>query len=167
MCVSVLMARIMLYVLPSEDWGFVVAKTVLIVEDERLLARTLATALKEVGYDAVVTNSMDQAEEKWFGECSFDLVILDNRLPKGTGLGLLQSAREHGRESKIIFMTAFGNREIRSEARRLQVDKYVRKPFDLDKMIRSVTELIGSPNNGASVNPQKEGVSKHGEEEGD
>ncbi len=133
------------------------AKTVLIVEDERLLARTLSTALKEAGYDPVVTHSTDQAEQQWLGDRTFDLVILDNRLPKGTGLDLLRSARESGRTSKVIFMTAFGNREVRTEARRLKVDKYVRKPFDLDIMIRSVLELIGSPNNGASMKPGKEG----------
>ena len=49
------------------------AKTVLIVEDERLLARTLSTALKEVGYDALVTHSAEQAEKKWLGSGLFDL----------------------------------------------------------------------------------------------
>ena len=80
------------------------AKTVLIVEDERLLARTLSSALKEAGYVAVVTHSVDQAQERWLGEDVFDLVILDNRLPKGTGLELLRAARESGRTSKVILM---------------------------------------------------------------
>ncbi len=133
------------------------AKTVLIVEDERLLARTLSTALKEAGYDAVVTHSAEQAEKQWLGEGTFDLVILDNRLPKATGLELLQAARAAGRSSKVILTTAFGSRDVRSEARRLQVDRYVRKPFDLDSMILSVNELIGSPGNGVSANTHKEG----------
>ena len=140
-----------------EEWGFVVAKTILIVEDERLLARTLSTALKEAGYEAIVTHSADTAQKRWLGEDLFDLVILDNRLPKGSGLDLLREARETGRTSKVILMTAFGNREVRTEARRLQVDCYVRKPFDLDSMIKSVNELIGDPNAGALINPQKEG----------
>ena len=133
------------------------AKAILIVEDERLLARTLSTALREAGYDTVVTHSVDQAGKKWLGNERFDLVILDNRLPKGSGLDLLREARDQGRTSKVILMTAFGNREVRAEARRLGVDKYVRKPFDLDSMIRSVDELIGDPNEGTPVNPQKEG----------
>lgn len=133
------------------------AKTILIVEDERLLARTLSTALKEAGYNAVVTHTAEQAEERWLEGATFDLVILDYRLPKGSGLELLQTARESGRTSKVILMTAFGNRDVRAEAKRLGVDKYVRKPFDLDNMLRSVTELIGDPNNGASINPRKEG----------
>jgi DNA-binding response OmpR family regulator len=130
------------------EWGFAVSKTILIVEDERLLAKTLSSALKEAGYDAVVTHSAEQAEKRWLGEDPFDLVILDNRLPKQTGLDLLRSAREQGRDSKIILMTAFDSRDVKKEARRLHVDKYVRKPFDLDGIIQTVGELIGDPGNG-------------------
>jgi DNA-binding response OmpR family regulator len=125
-----------------------VSKMVLIVEDERLLAKTLSTALREAGYDAVVTHSAEQAEKRWLTEDPVDLVILDNRLPKQSGLDLLRTARERGRNSKIILMTAFDNRDVNKEARRLNVDKYVRKPFDLDGIIKTVGELIGDPGNG-------------------
>jgi len=126
-----------------------VAKTVLIVEDERLLAKTLSTALKEAGYDAVVTHSAEQAEKKWLEHQSFDLVILDNRLPKRSGLELLRSAREQGRASKVILMTAFDNRDVKTQAHQLEVDEYFSKPFDLSKIIRTVDELIGVPVAGA------------------
>jgi DNA-binding response OmpR family regulator len=125
-----------------------VAKTVLIVEDERLLAKTLSTALKEAGYEAIVTHSAEQAEQQWFGKGSFDLVILDNRLPKQTGLELLRSAREQGRISKVILMTAFDSRDVKTKARQLMVDEYVSKPFDLSRIMRTVGNLIGDPGNG-------------------
>lgn len=130
------------------DWGFVVTKTVLIVEDQRLLAKTLSTALKEAGYDAVVTHSAEAAEKRWLGQEPFDLVILDNRLPKQTGLDLLSAAREQGRVSKVILMTAFDNPEVQSRAAELQVDEYVRKPFDLSRIMKTVNTLIGEPGNG-------------------
>lgn len=135
---------------PLEDWGIVVAKTVLIVEDERLLAKTLSTALKEAGYDAVVTHSAEQAEKEWLEQEPFDLVILDNRLPKRSGLELLRSAREQGRVSKVILMTAFDNRDVKTLAHQLEVDEYVSKPFDLSKIIRTVDDLIGVPVTGAA-----------------
>lgn len=132
------------------------AKTVLIVEDERLLARTLKTALTEAGYETTVTHSAEQAEKKWFGRDSFDLVILDNRLPKRSGVELLRRARDDGRTSKVILMTAFDSRDVQAAARQFHVE-YVRKPFDLDRMVKSVFELIGDPNNGTSVKSTKEG----------
>jgi DNA-binding response OmpR family regulator len=130
------------------EWGFVVSKSVLIVEDERLLAKTLSAALQEAGYAAVVTNSAEQAEKRWLGGDRFDLVILDNRLPKRTGLDLLRAARERGEDVKVILMTAYDNRDVSKEATSLRVDKYVCKPFDLDGMVHTVGELIGDPGNG-------------------
>jgi len=140
-----------------EEWWSVVSKKVLIVEDERLLARTLSTALKEVGYDAVVSHSAEAGAKHWMGKHRFDLVILDNRLPKQSGMDLLKAAREQGLTSKVILMTAYDKRGIKSEAGRLRVDRYVRKPFDLDSMLANVKELIGDPVNGTPVNPNKEG----------
>jgi DNA-binding response OmpR family regulator len=125
-----------------------VAKSVLIVEDERLLAKTLSAALKDAGYQAVVTHSAEQAEKRWLGDDVFDLVILDNRLPQATGLDLLRNARDQGLESKVILMTAFDNRDVKTRARKLAVDEYVRKPFDLDRIVKSVRDLIGDPGNG-------------------
>lgn len=124
------------------------AKSVLIVEDERLLAKTLSTALKEAGYDAVVTHSAEQAEKKWLAKRGFDLVILDNRLPKRSGLDLLQTARDEGNDSKVILMTAYENNEVKLKAQALHVDEYFHKPFDLGRIIKTVNDLIGDPGNG-------------------
>ena len=135
----------------------VVSKRVLIVEDERLLARTLAAALREAGYETVVSHSAEQGAKHWLGKRRFDLVILDNRLPRQSGVELLEAARERGVESKIIFMTAFDKRGVQTKAKRLRVDRYVKKPFDLDTMLREVSELIGSSGNGDSMKSQKEG----------
>jgi len=146
----------MLYLIAEVKWS-PVSKRVLIVEDERLLARTLSTALQEAGYDTVVSHSAEQAERHWLGKRLFDLVILDNRLPKSSGLDLLKSVRERGVGSKVILVTAFDKRGLKSEAKRLGVDKYLRKPFDLDSILSTVTELIGPPGNGAPMNPSEGG----------
>ncbi len=129
------------------------AKSVLIVEDERLLARTLKTALTEAGYETTVTHTAESAEKK-LGKSGYDLLILDNKLPKMTGMDLLRNVRERGVTSKVILVTAFGNREVLKAARQLEVDDYVRKPFDLDRILRSVSELIGDPSNGSSTQTQ-------------
>ena len=119
-------------------------KMVLIVEDERLLARTLSKAMKEAGYRAVAVASAEQAE-KQLGVAHFDLLVLDNRLPKQSGLDLLSRVRESNDDLKVILMTAFDGRDVKTEARRLRVDRYVKKPFDLEKMLNHVNELIGGP----------------------
>ena len=120
------------------------SKMVLIVEDERLLARTLSKAMKEAGYKAVTVASAEQAE-KQLDSVRFDLMVLDNRLPRQSGLELLSQVRESHEDLKVILMTAFDSKDVKSEAKKLKVDRYLKKPFDLEKMLSHVTELIGGP----------------------
>jgi DNA-binding response OmpR family regulator len=117
---------------------------VLIVEDERLLARTLSKAMKEAGYKAVTVASAEQAE-KQLGAARFDLMVLDNRLPRQSGLELLSQVRPSHEDLKVILMTAFDSKDVKTEAKKLKVDRYLKKPFDLEKMLSHVTELIGGP----------------------
>ncbi len=121
-----------------------VPKMVLIVEDERLLSRTLSKAMKEAGYRAVAVASAEQAE-KQLSSSEFDLMVLDNRLPKESGIQLLSRVRSEHEDLKVILMTAFDSKEVKAEARKLKVDRYMKKPFDLEKILTHVTELIGGP----------------------
>ena len=120
------------------------SKMVLIVEDEKLLARTLSKAIREAGYKAVTVGSAEQAE-KQLGAVDFGLLVVDNRLPKQSGLELISTIRSSNENLKVILMTAFDGRDVKAEAKRLKVDRYIKKPFDLEKMPAHVTELIGGP----------------------
>ena len=150
------LARTLLLTSP-EEWWCAVSKRVLIVEDERLLARTLSSALRDAGYDTVIAHTAESGGRQWFRSDDFDLVILDHRLPKQAGVDLLKDARERGNKSKVIFMTAFDSRGVKAEAERLEIGRYVRKPFDLDSMLGYVADLIGRADNGSSMNPKQEG----------
>ena len=122
----------------------VVSKSVLIVDDERLIARTLANALSEAGFDTRTASNAEAAERQILAaEDEFDLIIIDNRLPKGSGLSLLKKLRAVNVETKVILMTAFDSPETKAEARRLGVHRYITKPFDLGAMIAEVETLVG------------------------
>lgn len=122
---------------------------VLIVEDEKLLARTLSRAMKEAGYRTVTVGSAELAEKHLTGS-RFDLLVLDNRLPRQSGIELLTRVRESDQDVKVILMTAFDSRDVKSEAKKLKVDRYLKKPFDLENMLAHVTELIGGPEQGSA-----------------
>lgn len=120
------------------------AKSILIVEDEKLLAKTLSSALKEAGYEASTARSAEQAQKRLFSESGFDLVILDNRLPRADGLSVLRELRKREAETKVVLMTAYDNSGVREKAQRLGVDGYVKKPFDLAWMLSYVQELLSA-----------------------
>jgi len=118
-------------------------KSVLIVDDEKLLARTLSTALREAGYRIAVAGSAEQAERHVFGEAPFDLIVVDNRLPHESGLEMVRRVRDQAVKSKVILMTAYETPDVKAEAKRLKVDRYLKKPFDLTAIVDDVRELIG------------------------
>ena len=76
-----------------------------------------------------------------------DLIVLDNRLPKESGIELVRRLRERAVKSKVILMTAYETPEVKAEAKRLKVDRYVRKPFDLTVFVEEVRNLIGPAGN--------------------
>ena len=121
------------------------SRSVLIVDDEPLIARTLSSALRDAGFDAQTASTAEAAEGKLFGDAEpVDLIIVDNRLPKGSGLGLLKELRARKLDIKSILMTAFDSPEVKAEARQLGVHRYVKKPFDLGRMIAEVEDLVGA-----------------------
>jgi DNA-binding response OmpR family regulator len=122
----------------------VVSKSVLIVDDERLIARTLSSALAEAGFDTRIASNAEAAEKQILAaEAEFDVIIIDNRLPRGSGLGLLKKLKAGNMGTKVILMTAFDSAETKAEARRLGVTRYFTKPFDLGAMIAEVETLVG------------------------
>ena len=122
-------------------------KSVLIVDDEQLLARTLSTVLREAGYRTVVAGSAEDAEPHVFGDAPLDLIVVDNRLPRESGIQMIQRLRDQSLQSKVILMTAYETPEVKAEARRLKVDRYLKKPFDLTAMVNEVKSLIGPGEN--------------------
>lgn len=130
------------------------AKSVLIVDDEKLLVRTLSNALKEVGYRISVAGSVEQAEKHLAQETAFDLILVDNRLPKGSGIDLIRRLRERAVRSRVILMTAYETPEVKAEARRLKVDRYLKKPFDLTVLLEEIGSLIGPGGNASGSNPR-------------
>ena len=123
------------------------SKRVLIVEDEALLRRTLASAFREAGLEALGASTAEEAEAYLFPEVSVDLVVLDNRLPKTDGVDVLRRLRESRSGCPVILMTAFDKAETRKAAEEW-ANGYLVKPFDLARMISEVLRVLGPVGNG-------------------
>jgi two-component system, NtrC family, response regulator AtoC len=71
-----------------------------------------------------------------------DLVLLDNKLPDGSGLDVLRHVKDHSPDTIVILMTAFSTVENAVEAMKLGAFHYVNKPFNLDEVVLLVEKAL-------------------------
>jgi len=107
--------------------------TVLIVDDERTLARAVKGFLTESGYEAEIAGDAEQAL-RLLETLRPDVVFTDVRLPGMSGIDLLRRIREFDAAIPVIIMTAHGTIEGAVEAVKLGAFDYLKKPVDLEEL---------------------------------
>jgi len=107
--------------------------SVLVVDDERTLARSIKAYLSESGYEAQVAGDAEHALDL-LGTVRPDVVFADLRLPGMSGITLMQRIHEFDRAIPVIIMTAFGTIEGAVEAVKLGAFDYLKKPVDLEEL---------------------------------
>ncbi|MGH7628659.1 MAG: sigma-54-dependent transcriptional regulator [Gemmatimonadales bacterium] len=107
--------------------------SVLIVDDERTLARAMKVFLGESGYEAEAAPDAEQALLA-LERLRPDVVFTDVRLPGMNGIDLLKRVRDFDPSIAVIVMTAFGSIEQAVEAVKLGAVDYIKKPVDLEEL---------------------------------
>ena len=114
---------------------------ILLVEDHKLLARSLKQALEEDGFAVDLAIAGDEADAKARGAV-YDVVILDLMLPKIDGLTLLKGWRKDGFTFHVLILTAMGTLEDKVLGLNLGADDYLPKPFELTEFLARVRALV-------------------------
>lgn len=112
----------------------------LLVEDERKVASFIARSLRENSYTVDVAES----GEKALGlvtRLNYDLVLLDIRLPRLSGVEVCREIREAGLEMPVLMLTARSLVEQRVEGLDAGADDYLTKPFALAELHARVRAL--------------------------
>jgi len=113
---------------------------ILIVEDELPVARQIAAALTEDSHDPKAVHSGEAALEE-LGKSSFDLIVLDVRLPGINGFELLQRLREQHLASRVLLLTGRSAVDDRVTGLQLGADDYLPKPFAMRELVARVRAL--------------------------
>jgi len=114
---------------------------VLIIEDEKLIRWSLGQKFEARGYRVTGVESGGEGLEALEAD-SYDLIMLDYRLPDMTGLDVLRKVREQDNDVVVIMMTAFSSIESAVDAIRLGAYDYVTKPFDMDAVLRTADKAL-------------------------
>src|SRR6266850_4538248 len=102
---------------------------ILIVEDERVLAKNLQEKLRAGGFTATVASCGKDALAQ-IGQLAPDVILLDVRLPDVDGIALLPKLRSEVAPASVIVMTAHGSERIAVEAMKAGAYEYLTKPVD-------------------------------------
>lgn len=118
----------------------VAATHVLLVEDDDDLRSVLQEVLAQSRYHVTAcAKAMHARSELQKG--SFDVAIMDIRLPDGNGIDLLRELRRTNKNTAAIMMTAYAEVDAAVDAMRLGADDFIKKPFNIDEMLVRIEEV--------------------------
>jgi len=117
-------------------------RRILIVDDDPDIIETVRYALENDGHEVLVARDGNQGLAMAEREDP-DLIILDMMMPKRSGFLVMEKLRRSsGDPHKIIMITANEGNRHKAYAEMLGVDDYIRKPFNMDQLLESVSRLL-------------------------
>ena len=121
-------------------------RKILVIDDDRLVLKSLANLLKQQGYDVVCASDGPEAESL-LRKAPPNLIVCDIRMPRQDGVTVIRnlkriSREETGVEIPFIFITGYASEEAPIDAVKLGAKDYLLKPFDLDEFLKSVGEHV-------------------------
>ena len=117
---------------------------VLVIEDDPTVGGFIRRGLEEQRYRVSLVTNGEEGERIAASE-SFDVVILDMRLPGKSGLDVLQSLRARGFETPVLVLTAQDAVDAKVRTFRAGADDYVTKPFAFEELLARVEALSRRP----------------------
>ncbi len=147
---------------------------ILIIDDEKLIRESLTHLLTGAGYRVEVASRVDDAKVQ-IGKEVYDLILIDLRLPDGSGIDLMRHIHDQVDYAPLcIMMTAYGSVDTAVEAMKYGAYDYINKPFkskeillivklalETGKLKREVRDIIkeqSKANDIISVDPMMERV---------
>jgi len=118
--------------------------SILLVDDEPGILKTLGRALREEGHEVVASSSSEEAWRQLIDR-SFDVLVVDHRMPGRTGLELIRdlvASVPEAERPQIILMTAHATVDNAIEAMKLGAFHYLQKPFEIEELQVEVGRAI-------------------------
>jgi response regulator NasT len=116
-------------------------RSLLLVEDDRLIISTLTTGLRKAGYHVNSAESVTEAESWLDSNERPDLVILDVHMPNRSGLELTKRLEEL-HHIPFILLTAHSEQEIIIQATESGAMGYMVKPVDISQLIPAIETAL-------------------------
>lgn len=117
------------------------ARTVLVVDDERSILQSLEGILSDEGFDVLCARSGAEALEK-IKEAMPDIVLLDIWMPGMDGIDTLVKIREISPRIQVVMMSGHGTIETAVKATKLGAYDFIEKPLSLEKLLLTINNAL-------------------------
>lgn len=115
---------------------------IMIVDDEEGVRESLKLILSDF-YELVVVSDGTKALEALKGAPDVELVLLDIKMPKASGIEVLKEIRKDFPKLNVMIVTGYRSVDAATEAVRLGATGYIVKPFKSDELLATVRKSLG------------------------
>ena len=123
---------------------------ILVIEDDPTVGQFVKRGLEEQRWGVDLVTDGEEGE-RWARSETYDLIILDMRLPGKSGLEVLRALRARGFERPVLVLTAQDAVDAKVQTLRAGADDYVTKPFAFEELLARVEALARRPKALASM----------------
>jgi len=114
---------------------------IMIVEDNSEVAESIRDYLILENFEVMICNEAPQALVE-LKKRTYDLVLLDLRMPKMSGEEMLRRMRERGWNIPVIILTAYPSIKSAIESLKLEAFDYIEKPFKMSQVVETIKAAI-------------------------
>jgi two-component system NtrC family response regulator len=115
--------------------------TILVVDDEKNYLLVMETLLTGAGYEVLTVDSGEEALEQTRRN-DLDLIITDMKMPRMSGIELMEQLKQVYAELPVIMMTAYGTVEKAVEAMKKGAFDYILKPFKNEELLLTIRKAL-------------------------
>jgi CheY-like chemotaxis protein len=126
--------------------GEIMKKKILVIDDERLIVKSLEKLLGRSGFDVVGVNTgLDAimvAEET-----AIDLIVSDIKMPWSNGIDTIKELfdtlkSKNKNRPPVIFITGYADKKLEKQAKELNPVAYLHKPFDNQNLVKTIENTL-------------------------
>lgn len=120
--------------------------TVLMVDDSVVSRKVLRNILEKGGYEVIGEAVNGEEGYLKYKELKPDIVTMDITMPVMDGIESLSLIKRDNEDTKVIMITASGQREKMVEALKRGAEEFILKPFEEEEILKTLAYVMESPN---------------------
>ena len=128
--------------------------TTLVIDDDEAIRRVCIEFLEARGHKTVAAASVREGL-RLFGQCRPAVVLLDLKLPDGTGIDVLRELQRQAPGTPVVVVSGRGSVTEAVEAMRVGATEYIEKPFSRERLFEVLDRILRPPQLGGETDPEK------------